>query len=116
AVEVGGVDRIDSLREARSVDQHTALPALRGSAIIAHRRDDLRPNSIARNGWRLLRLAARIEELEERSMFQISALPRCDFEEWIALDDEQLAKRGGRRYVADRKPGFPCRVSLADAA
>ena len=48
-------------------------------------------------------------------MFQISALPRRDFEEWIALDDEQLAKRGGRRYVADRKPGFPCRVSLADA-
>jgi hypothetical protein len=48
-------------------------------------------------------------------MFQISALPRRDFEEWIALDAEQLAVRAARRYVADRKPGFPCRVSLADA-
>jgi uncharacterized protein DUF1203 len=48
-------------------------------------------------------------------MFQISALRRGDFDEWLSLDDEQLAARGARRYVADRKPGFPCRVSLADA-
>jgi hypothetical protein len=48
-------------------------------------------------------------------MFQISALPHRDFEEWIGLDDDQLAARGARRSVADRKPGFPCRVSLADA-
>ena len=48
-------------------------------------------------------------------MFQISALRRRDFDEWLSLDDEQLAARGARRYIADRKPGFPCRVSLADA-
>jgi hypothetical protein len=48
-------------------------------------------------------------------MFQISPLRRGDFEEWLSLDDEQLALRGARRYVADRNPGFPCRVSLADA-
>ncbi|HEY7172416.1 MAG TPA: DUF1203 domain-containing protein [Vicinamibacterales bacterium] len=48
-------------------------------------------------------------------MFQISALPRRDFDEWLALDDQQLAARGARRCMADRKPGFPCRVSLADA-
>jgi hypothetical protein len=48
-------------------------------------------------------------------MFQISALPRRDFDEWLSLDDEQLATRGARRCIADKKPGFPCRVSLLDA-
>ena len=48
-------------------------------------------------------------------MFQISALPREQFENLINLDDAALAERGAKRYVADRKPGFPCRVSLQDA-
>jgi hypothetical protein len=48
-------------------------------------------------------------------MFQISSLRRGDFDEWLSLDDNQLARRGARRFVVDRKPGFPCRVSLADA-
>ena len=48
-------------------------------------------------------------------MFQISALRRDSFEHLFALDDAALAARGARRYVADRKPGFPCRVSLEDA-
>lgn len=48
-------------------------------------------------------------------MFQISALPRSHFEELFSLDDDSLAIRGARRYVADSKPGFPCRVSLDDA-
>jgi hypothetical protein len=48
-------------------------------------------------------------------MFQISALRRDDFEELFSLDDEALALRGAKRYVADRTPGFPCRVSLEDA-
>jgi hypothetical protein len=48
-------------------------------------------------------------------MFQISPLRRDDFEEWLSLDDDQLARRGARRCVVDRKPGFPCRISLADA-
>lgn len=41
--------------------------------------------------------------------FQISALPR-------EPDDAQSSARGAKRYVADRRPGFPCRVSLTDAA
>jgi hypothetical protein len=48
-------------------------------------------------------------------VFQISALRRDDFEELFRLSDDALARRGARRYVADVKPGFPCRVSLADA-
>jgi len=48
-------------------------------------------------------------------VFQISALPRDNFAELFSLDDEALAARGAKRYVADRTPGFPCRVSLEDA-
>lgn len=47
--------------------------------------------------------------------FQISGLSRRQFQEFFELDDTQLAARGARRYVADKKPGFPCRVSLIDA-
>ena len=49
-------------------------------------------------------------------MFQISALHRDDFEDFFRLDDEELAVRGAKRYVANKTPGFPCRVSLEDAA
>ena len=31
------------------------------------------------------------------------------------LADEQLARRGALRVIADSKPGFPCRISLEDA-
>src|ERR1043166_10230742 len=48
-------------------------------------------------------------------MFQISALQRNDFEELFELTDQELAARGAKRYVVDRTPGFPCRVSLQDA-
>jgi hypothetical protein len=48
-------------------------------------------------------------------VFQISALDRHEFDELFSLDDDALAARGARRYVADKKPGFPCRVSLQDA-
>jgi hypothetical protein len=47
--------------------------------------------------------------------FQVSALTHDEFAPLFALDDQQLAERGAKRYVADRKPGFPCRVSLEDA-
>lgn len=47
--------------------------------------------------------------------FQISGLSREQFQEFFELDDGELAARGARRYVADKKPGFPCRVSLIDA-
>lgn len=48
-------------------------------------------------------------------MFQIAALQRTQFEELFSLDDESLALRGARRYIAHATPGFPCRVSLEDA-
>ena len=48
--------------------------------------------------------------------FQISALSRAEFAPLFSLDDEQLRARGAKRYIADRSPGFPCRVSLQDAA
>jgi hypothetical protein len=48
--------------------------------------------------------------------FQIVSLPLEPFTSFFAFDDEQLRAKGAKRYVADRQPGFPCRVSLRDAA
>lgn len=47
--------------------------------------------------------------------FRISALPLSSFAPLFALSDEQLAEQGIFRKIADRRPGFPCRVSLQDA-
>lgn len=47
--------------------------------------------------------------------FRLIGLPREKFADWLSLDDDELRARGGRRIVADEKPGYPCRVSLADA-
>jgi len=47
--------------------------------------------------------------------FRITALDGADFAPLFALSDAELAARGARRVVADASPGFPCRVSLADA-
>jgi len=48
--------------------------------------------------------------------FQITGLPAAAFAGLFALSDEQLATRGAVRMLVDRRPGFPCRVSLRDAA
>ena len=49
--------------------------------------------------------------------FQISALPAARFAPLFALSDAELAARHhARRVVADASPGYPCRVSLSDAA
>lgn len=48
--------------------------------------------------------------------FQISALAATPFAPLFELSDEDLALAGGVRVVADESPGFPCRVSLTDAA
>jgi hypothetical protein len=47
--------------------------------------------------------------------FQIHALPAARFQPLFALPDHELVKLRAARKVADCKPGFPCRVSLADA-
>ena len=47
--------------------------------------------------------------------FRIVGLPLAPFAPLFALSNAELAARGMRRVVADSKPGYPCRVSLADA-
>ena len=47
---------------------------------------------------------------------KISALPLSHFAPLFTLDDADLAEHGAKRVIADRNPGFPCRVSLEDAA
>lgn len=47
--------------------------------------------------------------------FQIHALPAPLFKPLFALSDRELAEHRAARMVADCRPGFPCRVSLADA-
>ena len=47
--------------------------------------------------------------------FRISALPAAPFAPLFGLSDRDLAARGVVRRIADRQPGFPCRVSLQDA-
>jgi hypothetical protein len=47
--------------------------------------------------------------------FRISSLPVEPFQALFGLSDDELMKHGARRAVADQKPGFPCRVTLADA-
>ena len=47
--------------------------------------------------------------------FRIVALPVVNFAPLFGLPDQELAAHGAVRRVADRRPGFPCRVSLRDA-
>lgn len=47
--------------------------------------------------------------------YQIEPLPLAPFKSLFALDDEELAALGARRWVADAPGRAPCRVSLKDA-
>ncbi len=47
--------------------------------------------------------------------FRISGLPAAQFTSLFGLSDSSLADRGIVRRIADRRPGYPCRVSLRDA-
>jgi hypothetical protein len=49
------------------------------------------------------------------SGYRITGLPSAPFEPLFGLDEAALKQRGARRVVADRKPGFPCRITLEDA-
>ena len=48
--------------------------------------------------------------------FRIRGLPAEQFNHLFALSNEELAKHHAvRRTADDRKPGYPCRVSLTDS-
>jgi hypothetical protein len=49
------------------------------------------------------------------STFQIVGLPLANFVSLFPLTESELAERNAKRLTVDAKPGFPCRVSLADA-
>ncbi len=48
--------------------------------------------------------------------YVVSGLPLDPFRPLFGLPDQDLAERGVIRYQVDANPGFPCRVTLADAA
>ena len=47
--------------------------------------------------------------------FRIKGLGSEPFQHLYGLDDKELARHNARRYVADRKPGFPDRIEVRDA-
>lgn len=47
--------------------------------------------------------------------FRITGLSPRPFRHLFGLSEEDLAKHGARRYVADSKPGYPDRVEVRDA-
>lgn len=49
------------------------------------------------------------------SGFVIQGLPPAPFRPLFGMPDATLAERGAIRMTCDAAPGFPCRVTLADA-
>lgn len=47
--------------------------------------------------------------------FQITVLQDKEFSNLFKLDNRDLEKMGAIKMTVDKKPGFPCRVSLKDA-
>jgi len=47
--------------------------------------------------------------------FHLVALSREKFQHLFSMNDEELATHNALRMVVDKKPGYPCRVSLMDA-
>lgn len=47
--------------------------------------------------------------------FQFNPLAQQQFFHLYGLSDNELKKRGIIPYIADAKPGYPCRVTLQDA-
>ena len=50
-----------------------------------------------------------------KTNFRIVGLERTQFEPLFLLNETELAAKGARRMTVDAKPGFPCRIGLADA-
>ena len=47
--------------------------------------------------------------------YKISGLEPSQFSHLFGLGDEQLAAHGAVRMTADKRPSFPCRITLDDA-
>jgi hypothetical protein len=47
--------------------------------------------------------------------FRVTGLPAEPFRSLYGLSDPELARRGVKRYIADKKPGFPDRIEMRDA-
>ncbi len=47
--------------------------------------------------------------------FLITGLDAEPFAHLFGLSDDALARHNAKRYVADERPGYPCRVTLEDA-
>jgi hypothetical protein len=48
--------------------------------------------------------------------FRITGLSPEPFRRLFGLPEDELARRGVKRYVADKPQAFPCRVEMRDAA
>ncbi len=46
----------------------------------------------------------------------VRGLPLAPFAPLFGMDEERLRARGVARVVADASPGYPCRITLEDAA
>jgi Protein of unknown function (DUF1203) len=59
----------------------------------------------------------RREEMHQKTgcSFRVSGISAEVLDEFRQLSDDELRKRNVFRYIADQKPGYPCRVSLVDA-
>ncbi|HJR74018.1 MAG TPA: DUF1203 domain-containing protein [Luteimonas sp.] len=47
--------------------------------------------------------------------YVVKGLPLEPFQPLFGMSDEELLRHGAKRYVADAKPGYPCRITLQDA-
>jgi hypothetical protein len=61
-------------------------------------------------------LPAAARAMSRSGSFQLAGLDPRPFQALFALDDQALAAHGAMRRIADSAPGYPCRVSLTDAA
>jgi hypothetical protein len=59
--------------------------------------------------------SVRREEQNPGGSFRISGISAEVLNEFRQLSDGELQERNVFRYIADQKPGYPCRVSLVDA-
>jgi hypothetical protein len=48
--------------------------------------------------------------------FRITGLSADPFRHLYGLSDQELALHGVKRYIADKRPGFPDRIEMRDAA